>query len=980
MLTRAPLIVGRDAELSAVTGAMARAREQRRGGAVFLVGEAGIGKSRLAVEAADRATASGMRVLRGRSSVIGPTVPFRPLTEALMSAIRNGVAPDPSSLGAYQPVLGRLVPDWHDEAWRESGPHIGSVVVLAEAVLRFVAEAGREHGSLLVLEDLHDADEETLSVVEYLVDNLDGQPALLLATTRSETGHALDLVRTTARRPGCDVLQLSRLTGEETRLLVAQCLDSTPAQVPEEVAEHLWEGSAGNPFVVEELLQPLVSGRTLVRAADGWRLTADLRTEVPPSLIRSIGDRAARVGPVALELLSIAALFGHRFSLPVVRQALAADDVEALSQLQACVEADLIAPDEPAPEWYSFRHPMIAEALLARLSPMERAQLSRRAATAVEAVQPGLPGDWGRLMASLLLDSGDPAGAAALLADAGRRALADGAAGSAVALLERAERLLSDPSHRDQRAEALASLIPALGEVGRFDQAFQLMQDFDQLADAGLEPSRRIDLHTALARVALTSGRYDDGIAQVDAARALLGSRSCDALSAPIDTVAAYLALDAARPDSTQVAERLAQRAVEAATRASLPDVAAQAYELLGVLARERNLAEATEYFDHALRLAEEHRLPFRRIYALIRLGGTDWLASGDTGTLRRTRLAAQRVGAVNISNTVDAILALQDVFLGEFASAAERFDELWPDVVRLKQRPLARYVLMTRATLAAHQGDRRTMEQLLDDFEKWDGLHSQEQPLSLGLARAFCALLEEDEPRAYQELTLAMASEDEHPNTFHLAGRYGLRLLLGVLRGEYGWPRYREISSETASGMRWNRQFVLLAEAVLLGRDGRLEEAVEAMARAQRLAAPYAMVRNLGLRLVAPSAHADGWGDPVEWLRQAEEYFHTQPSQVVASACRTLLRQLGASVRQRRDGSDRIPQPLRLLGITSREYEVLETLTSPLSNKAIANRLHISPRTVEKHVASLLMKTGRGDRAGLNALALTVVPTADRD
>ncbi|NUT94321.1 MAG: ATP-binding protein, partial [Saccharothrix sp.] len=163
MQTRAPVVVGRDAELRVLDQALADAAACR-GRAVFLVGEPGIGKTRLARVTAGSAFDRGLRVLRGRGSTIGPMVPFRPLAEALMSLLRGGDAPDLRGLGPYRSALGRLVPEWGDEP-RENQ----SVVVLAEAVLRLLALVGP---CLLVLEDLHDADAETLAVIDYLVDNL----------------------------------------------------------------------------------------------------------------------------------------------------------------------------------------------------------------------------------------------------------------------------------------------------------------------------------------------------------------------------------------------------------------------------------------------------------------------------------------------------------------------------------------------------------------------------------------------------------------------------------------------------------------------------------------------------------------------------------------------------------------------------------------------------------------------------------------
>jgi DNA-binding NarL/FixJ family response regulator len=128
-------------------------------------------------------------------------------------------------------------------------------------------------------------------------------------------------------------------------------------------------------------------------------------------------------------------------------------------------------------------------------------------------------------------------------------------------------------------------------------------------------------------------------------------------------------------------------------------------------------------------------------------------------------------------------------------------------------------------------------------------------------------------------------------------------------------------------------------------------------------------------LRLVAECALADGWGAPVEWLRAAEDYFHSAGVPAVASACRALLRNSGVRVGQRRSGLTEMPPALRSAGLTVREYEVLRLLADRLGNREIADRLHLSPRTVEKHVSSLITKTGLPNRIALSEYA---VATAD--
>ncbi|GAB3463121.1 hypothetical protein GCM10027436_73830 [Actinophytocola sediminis] len=961
-------MVARDAELRVLDRVLADARAST-GGAVFLVGEPGIGKSRLAVEASGRAYAAGMRVLRGRCSTIGPTVPFRPLAEALLSLSRVRDPELDGALGPYRPVLGRLVPEWSTGDSQQGGE---SLVILAEGFVRLTSVLGRDTGCLLIFDDLQDADAETLAVLEYLVDNIERAPAVLVGTIRNESCAALDLAQSIAQRGAGLVCALDRFGREDTRLLVACCLEVEPAAVPESVLAPLWESSAGNPFVLEELLHSMVSTGLLRRGADGWQLVGAPRTEVPATLVRSISRRTDRLGLQGRMLLSVAAVLGHRFPLPVVQRVTGMDDRTLIGHLHAGVAAQLVTTDEPAPDWYAFQHPLTSEALLAQLTPTDRAELSRRAADAIVDLHPKLPGEWCQLVAALRVHCGHKVGAAVLFAEAGTRALAAGAATSAVSLLARADSLLAEHDGTDGaevdvnlRADVLESLLYSLAEAGEFDRAFELVERFTERGSA-LDARRLAVLHVRLAWVAEVAGRYVDGVAHVAMARELLGPEPADVDAAPLDAVAADLALGAPGHDRTAEAEVLARRAAAMAERAGLPAILCQAWQTIGDLARERDLAEASACFERARAIAEEHRLPIWRIYALVRLAGNDWLADACTTSLHEARLEALRVGAISIGYVVDTTIAMHTTLCGDFPRAAELADECHAATSKLRLAYVARHALLTRATVAAHQGRRRELERALTEFRAADGELAQERPL-----RVMCALLEEDRDRVLAELAGALTDTGENPSTLHVSGRYGLYLLLRVLFGEAGWDDYDRAANSSTGRMRWNRQFVVLAHAVLLGRSGRTVDAVAAVARAQDLAVPFAMARHLGLRLVAEVAHAGGWGEPEKWLRQAEEYFHQASVPAVASACRALLRQLGASVPQRRTGTERVPAELRALGVTIREYEVFELLVNRLGNKAIAARLHISPRTAEKHVANLVVKTGQSSREALNDYAL---------
>jgi DNA-binding CsgD family transcriptional regulator len=929
---------------------------------MFLVGEGGIGKSRLTAVAADLAFEAGMPLLRGRGSAIGPIVPFRSLTEALMSLLRIGSPVDVAELGPYRPVLARLIPDWGTPSVNEDG---GSLVVLAEAVLRLVSLVGRGRGCLLILDDLQDSDTETLAVIDYMVGNMEGQPAMLLGAIRNTSCPALQLARSAQQRGSAVLLDLGRLGLTDLRKLIASCLEAGDEEVPHEVAEQVLVGSGGVPLLATELLSDLVDCGTLIRDAAGWRVIGEFGGQVSATLARTMTGRLDQMGEHAKELVSTAAVLGQRFPLAVLQEATGTTSREMLSHLYADLTRQFIAPDEETPDWYAFRHPLINKMLLSLLTPADRIRLARRAAAAVEAIYPELPGEWCQVSATLHQQAGDQATAGRLFLEAGRRALDRGAAGSAVTLLDKAMEMLVRDDDAHARADAFAALLYALAEAGQVERAVTSVNTLDQLTTL-LSRQSRAQLHTRLAWAAAVAGRSADGLAQVKVARRLLGPEASSEDTAPIDVVEAHLLLDLPGPDQARKAEQLARRATEAAAAASLPVVASQAWQLLGALSRSRDPDEATACLERAREIAVRHQLQIEEIHALIRLGNDDALRDGSLHRLEQARQEASRVGAITSRHQAEASIALQAILRADFETAQELTGQVLESARRLGLLETTRYVLLLRAILAAHRGRRRDMDAALAELRQWKGDHAQHIPRIHGLARAWCALLTEDRQQALHELSVALAAEEESPTFFQLTGRYGLSLLLRVLDGAAGRAEYEAVAAAPVSQLRWDRQFALFASAVLAGREGRPAEAAHAVADALRVAAPYATARHLGLRLVSDAAIADGWGEPVTWLRSAEEYFYAAEVPAVSSACRAMMRRAGVTVAQRREGVRGIPAELRSAGITVREYEILRLIVEHLGNREIATQLHLSPRTVEKHVASLITKTGQSDRKAL--------------
>ena len=963
MRTTSATTVGRETELVLLSGVLAKLR-QRAGRAVFFVGDAGIGKSRLVDECTAQAGASGVPVLRGRGSPTGVGTPFRPLSEALSSRFRIGGPPGDAQLEPYRPALARLVPEWRNA----SAPgHPESVVELAEALLRLLAVVGQDKGCVLALEDLHDADPETIAVVEYLVDNLGGLPILLVATLRAEPGPALGLAHAADRRRAATVTKLGPLRAAAVRAIAADFLTVPADQVPTEVVRRLADGGEGNPYLVEELLAEMVGSGLLRRDASGWQVVGDLSTTVPATVIQGYGHRIDSLDPQVREVVLLAASLGAEFSIGALRLITGSGDRSLFAALKSAAKAGLVVPDGTAPDRYSFRHALTAEALLASVPPAERAAIARHAATTLQQADPELSGDRCQLVAGLWVAAGDPTGAARLYAEAGRRAQAEGIPGTAVLLLQRAY----DHAAPADRTDILESLLYALAEAGQLDRAFALADLLPAAGAAALGVDRRIALHTRLAWVAVIAERRADTEAQVAMARALLGGSGSPEQAAALTVVEGHLALLPGQGVPTVDIERLARGAAEIAEQAKLPVLACQAWQLLALLVRERGFEEADVCLERMLSVAESNSLSVWRVEALMRLGVNAYMRTGDGLRLEQAREAARELGAIVLTQSAEGMLAMNAVLRGDPGTAEEIIGRCLDVSARMHNLATHRYLLLTSATLAAHRGRRREMERVLVSFRQAGGDESFLTPVMLGLCRTVCALLEEDRAGATAELAAAAAWEAEHPSVFYLAGRYGLSPLLAVLAGDGGREAYAAVAGNPASGLAWNNQFLLLAEAVLLGRDGRGEEAARLVERVRQTAGLFPTGHHLGLRLVSEAALADGWGDPLSWLRTAEEYFHDLDVPAVAGACRALLRRAGASVAQRRSGRELIPAALRGQGLTPREFEVLALLAERPGNQDIARRLSISPRTVEKHMASLLQKTGRPDRAALCRLAL---------
>lgn len=354
-----PLVIGRESELETIRIALSRLTHDR-GSVLLVIGEAGVGKSRLAREAATLAADHGVLVLWGRAVAGGQ--PFRPLTEAFFAALRSTGPPAAPELEPFRGALGRLVPEWASAVANEPATEV-SVLALGEAVVRLLRRLSGRAGCLLVLEDLHWADVETLAVVEYLADNLPNEPVLCLGTSRTEEfGAADELIASLSSRRVAEVLELPRLDEFEVVDMAGACLSGSP--VPAPIAGLLCIGADGLPFLVEELLVGYVESGALIRTSDGWVAGERALPNVPRTFVGTVHRRLAALDDRSRLVLGAAAMLGRHFDWSLLPALCDLTPDEVISSLRRAVSAQLVAGGgtDASPD-FQFRHALAREAL-----------------------------------------------------------------------------------------------------------------------------------------------------------------------------------------------------------------------------------------------------------------------------------------------------------------------------------------------------------------------------------------------------------------------------------------------------------------------------------------------------------------------------------------------------------------------------------------------------------------------------------------
>ncbi len=913
------VVIGRHEELRALAAALGDA-ESGRGGAVILTGEAGIGKSRLTREVMERAEKHGVLVAVGRAVPAGDSTPYRPLTEAMLQILRDRSLPDDDALTPWLPALTAIVPVPDAESHGEASP-----AARGEAVIQLLRSVGSDDGVVVVLEDLHWADPDTLAVVEYLAGNVSHERVLCVITARSEAASAgLELIRRLRGRPGIVHLPLTRLDHEQVALMVHAC---DPA-AGEQLLARVQQRAEGIPLLVEELL-----------ASPG----------VPRSFADTVATRLADLSPDELLVLEAAALLGRRFDWHLLPAATGLGPDLVAGSLERAVERLLIIIDG---DGFRFRHALTRDAVLEATLPPRRARLAAQVLAVIESADPDLGEGRRELAADLAAQSGDRERAGTLLAASGRESMERGALETAIETLRRATEMSAGSPELLTDTERL--LVGALSLAGRVDEAISVGNHLIKRLQAGGAAAEAAEIHLQLAHAAVSATRWRIARLHLEAAKELLATESRSELDARAAVVEAEIALAS---DDVERARQLAMTALQAAGAGA--DVRCNALEILGRSERLDDLTAARQTFERALALAEDNGLAIWRLRALHELGTIEMFESGGTHRLDEARLSAARLGALSnvavldlqLAVTRDASFSLDAgaVHARESVQLAER---LGLDQVRAK----ALYFL---AENSAYRRERDEMERYLALALAASTGDAAGEGFAWG-ARGCLAFLEDDWAGAVEALERAVAVFSELPHAEPANFRCLWPLLLAATADQRAEAALTQARAARIDRAFTNAGMLAYAEAILVGHRDPTRATELAVAAEGHLTFPGPWP-NFARLCAAEPALTDRWGDPERWLDAALDCFVSLGLDRLSEHCRRLL-------------DPPVMDGWMQLGITARESDVLTLVAEGRSNKDIAACLRLSPRTVEKHLESLLRKTGARSRT---ALAMITAPRA---
>ena len=675
-----PPLVGREPELGRLRDVLRSACAGQLE-MVALIGEAGIGKSRLASEIAVEMERAGGRVFVGRCHDSERVLPFGPWIDAFRD---GGLAAQQELLSALDPVpraeLARLLPEIAEGSARLP---TSDAVQLFEGIAQVLERAAADRPLLLLLEDLQWADEMSLRLLAFVARRLRTSRTLGLLTARAEDVPDSALLRRTLDELD-DAAHLTRCAlgplARDESLALARAL--VPAPEAARLAEQLWRASEGNPFMIVETLRALAG-------MPAGRGGGDAAAPLPlPQRVRAlIRARLERLGERARRLAAVAAVIGRPFDWTLLERAGHLGESDTAAGLEELVRHLIVRGRD---EVFEFTHDRVREVVYAELLAPSRGLLHRQVAEALEQVEEREIDRHCLALGIHYLEGQVWHKAALYLPRAARQANNRFAERDAVACYEQAlsalAQLPDSPETRQQDAEIRLALAHTLHALGEFARGVTYLRQTEQAALASGDQRRLAAIYGNMAYHLGWNGDYAGAIEA--GLRALTIAEARGQADVAIWSSFALARVYHARGDYRHAIERMRQ--VMEAVR-ERPDsrygrngllAAAACPSWLGFcLASTGDFGEALAWADMGARVAEARGGPREQVLAGYCAAGIH-LAHGDSARaipilektmslcesrpLFRSRVIASLGRAWTLAGEVDAALPLLERAVAE--------------------------------------------------------------------------------------------------------------------------------------------------------------------------------------------------------------------------------------------------------------------------------------------------------------------------
>jgi DNA-binding SARP family transcriptional activator/tetratricopeptide (TPR) repeat protein len=334
---------------------------QGQGALVLIQGMAGIGKTSLALACEAQAHRLGADFVVGHCYERGVTSPFNPWQEAL----------------AALALLKRVDPGTLPEPFGQ-GPPVQSAHQLIQVLMAQIQRTAAERPLVVLLDDLHWADQESLDLLDFATRQLTHISLLVLVTYRSEEVHRgqplFNFLPTLQRNRPIEMIYLGLLSLDDTARLV----EAYHGPCSPQLARYLDERAEGHPLFLVQLLNDLAERKLITQDALGRWLPPAQNVAVPTLLQQVISERIMRLGREAEQFLEVAAVVGESWELAVVEAVLEWPEEQLLAVLEQALDAGVLAATDSYTERYRFGHGLIREVLYNRQLVRRRKQLHGR--------------------------------------------------------------------------------------------------------------------------------------------------------------------------------------------------------------------------------------------------------------------------------------------------------------------------------------------------------------------------------------------------------------------------------------------------------------------------------------------------------------------------------------------------------------------------------------------------------------------------